>query len=219
MNYVHHGDSTWVKRESKNSNFDSAECDPKNVIYTFDATSGYGFRRMLWITTKCNAGSVWHHGCIACMSLCDKPICHLRASQLKDRDWREIAHATPPNPEAAWHAPPTLIVPGKPRAVRSTEPGQLCGDEASRGKRDGRTRLWDLKATAFTTLHWWERRSRSKFALHYTWRQKETVCKCKMDVKQCSRLKPSNEFRFEGLTNFTSSVEGIVQIQDVNPRI
>jgi hypothetical protein len=36
---------------------------------------------------------------------------------------------------------------------------------------------------------------------------------------QCSRLKPSYEFHFEGLSNFKSSVEGLVQIQDVNPRI
>ena len=36
---------------------------------------------------------------------------------------------------------------------------------------------------------------------------------------QCSRLKPSYEFHFEGLSNFSLSVEGLVQIQDVNPRI
>ena len=36
---------------------------------------------------------------------------------------------------------------------------------------------------------------------------------------QRSRLKPSYEFRFEGLSNFSSFVEGLVQIQDVNPRI
>ena len=36
---------------------------------------------------------------------------------------------------------------------------------------------------------------------------------------QCSRLKPSFEFHFEGLSNFNSSVERLVQIQDVNPRI
>ena len=37
--------------------------------------------------------------------------------------------------------------------------------------------------------------------------------------KQCSRLKPSYEFHFEGLSNFSISVEGLVQIQDVKPRI
>ena len=36
---------------------------------------------------------------------------------------------------------------------------------------------------------------------------------------QCSKLKPSYEFHFEGLWNFCPSVEGLVQIQDVNPRI
>ena len=36
---------------------------------------------------------------------------------------------------------------------------------------------------------------------------------------QCSRLKPSHEFQFEGLSNFSRLVEGLVQIQDVNPRI
>ena len=36
---------------------------------------------------------------------------------------------------------------------------------------------------------------------------------------QCWRLKPSYEFHFEGLSNFSPSVEGLVQIWDVNPRI
>ena len=36
---------------------------------------------------------------------------------------------------------------------------------------------------------------------------------------QCSRLKPSYEFHFEGLSNFNRSFEGLVQIQDVNPRM
>ena len=36
---------------------------------------------------------------------------------------------------------------------------------------------------------------------------------------QWSRLKPSNEFHFEGLSNFSLSVEGLVQIQYINPRI
>ena len=36
---------------------------------------------------------------------------------------------------------------------------------------------------------------------------------------QCSRLKPSHKFHFEGLSNFTSLVEGLVQIRDVNLRI
>ena len=36
---------------------------------------------------------------------------------------------------------------------------------------------------------------------------------------QCSRLKPSYEFHIEGLLDFSSSVEGLVEIQDVNPRI
>ena len=36
---------------------------------------------------------------------------------------------------------------------------------------------------------------------------------------QCSRLKPSYEFHFEGFSNFSPSVEGLVQIQDVNARI
>jgi hypothetical protein len=35
---------------------------------------------------------------------------------------------------------------------------------------------------------------------------------------QHSRLKPSHEFHFEGLSNFSSSVEGLVQIQDVDPK-
>jgi hypothetical protein len=34
----------------------------------------------------------------------------------------------------------------------------------------------------FKHSHWWKRRSRSKFASHYTWRT-NGVCKCKMDVK------------------------------------
>ena len=38
-------------------------------------------------------------------------------------------------------------------------------------------------------------------------------------LRRCPRLKPSYEFHFEGLSNFSSSVEGLVQIQDVNPRI
>ena len=37
--------------------------------------------------------------------------------------------------------------------------------------------------------------------------------------KQCSRLMPSYQFRFEGLSNFSLSFERLVQIQDVNPRI
>ncbi len=37
--------------------------------------------------------------------------------------------------------------------------------------------------------------------------------------EQCSRLMPSNDFHFEGLSNFSPSVERLVQIQDVNPRI
>ena len=37
--------------------------------------------------------------------------------------------------------------------------------------------------------------------------------------QRCSRLNPSYEFHFEGLSNFSLSVEGLVQIQDVNPRI
>jgi hypothetical protein len=32
-------------------------------------------------------------------------------------------------------------------------------------------------------------------------------------------VKPSYELHFEGLSNFSCSVEGLVQIQDVNPRI
>ena len=36
---------------------------------------------------------------------------------------------------------------------------------------------------------------------------------------QCSRLKPSYEFHFEGLSNFNSSIKGLVRIQDVNLRI
>ena len=35
----------------------------------------------------------------------------------------------------------------------------------------------------------------------------------------CSRLKASYEFHFEGLSNFSPSVKGLVQIQDVNSRI
>ena len=40
-----------------------------------------------------------------------------------------------------------------------------------------------------------------------------------MAYNHCSRLKPSYEFHFEGLSNFNASIEGLVQIQDVNPRI
>ena len=36
---------------------------------------------------------------------------------------------------------------------------------------------------------------------------------------QCSRLKSSYEFHFEGLSNFNPSAEGLVCIQDVTPRI
>jgi len=32
-------------------------------------------------------------------------------------------------------------------------------------------------------------------------------------------LKPSYEFYFEGLSNFNSSIEGLIQTQDVDPRI
>ena len=35
----------------------------------------------------------------------------------------------------------------------------------------------------------------------------------------CSRLKPSYEFHFEGLSNFSSSTKRLVQIQDFNLRI
>ena len=35
---------------------------------------------------------------------------------------------------------------------------------------------------------------------------------------QWSRLKPSYEFHFEGLSNFSPSVEGLVQIQDVESK-
>jgi hypothetical protein len=38
-------------------------------------------------------------------------------------------------------------------------------------------------------------------------------------AEQCSRLNPSYEFHFEGLSNLNPSVEGLVQTQDVNPRI
>ena len=38
-------------------------------------------------------------------------------------------------------------------------------------------------------------------------------------VLQCSKLKPSYEFQFEGLSNFNPLVEGLVQIQDINLRI
>ena len=37
--------------------------------------------------------------------------------------------------------------------------------------------------------------------------------------QQCSRLKPSHEFHFEGLSNFNSSIQGLAQIQDVNTKI
>ena len=38
-------------------------------------------------------------------------------------------------------------------------------------------------------------------------------------LDQCSRSKLSCEFHFEGLSNFNASIEGYVQIQNVNPRI
>ena len=40
---------------------------------------------------------------------------------------------------------------------------------------------------------------------------------CKV-VIQWSRLKSSYEFHFEVLSNFSLSIEGLVQIQDVNPK-
>ena len=40
-----------------------------------------------------------------------------------------------------------------------------------------------------------------------------------MNTEQCSRLKPSYEFHFEGLPDFNPLIEGLVQNQDVNPRI
>jgi hypothetical protein len=36
---------------------------------------------------------------------------------------------------------------------------------------------------------------------------------------QCSRLKPSYKFHFEGLLKLSSSAEGLVQIQNVDLRI
>jgi hypothetical protein len=36
---------------------------------------------------------------------------------------------------------------------------------------------------------------------------------------QCSILKPSYEFHFEGLSNFSPSLASLVQIQDINPRV
>ena len=39
------------------------------------------------------------------------------------------------------------------------------------------------------------------------------------EQNQCSRLKPSYESHFEGLSNFSPSVKGLVQNQDINPRI
>lgn len=38
-------------------------------------------------------------------------------------------------------------------------------------------------------------------------------------LMQCSRLRPSYEFHFERLSKFSPSVDGLVHIQDVNPRI
>ena len=35
----------------------------------------------------------------------------------------------------------------------------------------------------------------------------------------CSSLKPSYEFHVEGLSNLSPSIEGLVQIQDINPEI
>ena len=35
---------------------------------------------------------------------------------------------------------------------------------------------------------------------------------------QCSKLRPSYEFHFEGLSNFNPSIEGSVQLQGLNPR-
>ena len=53
--------------------------------------------------------------------------------------------------------------------------------------------------------------------------EKNLEPKCMRDVGghslQCSKLKPSYEFHFEGLSNFNPSTEGFVQIQDVNPKI
>ena len=37
--------------------------------------------------------------------------------------------------------------------------------------------------------------------------------------KQCSRLKPSYEFHFERISNFSPSIDGLVQIQDANLKI
>ena len=40
-----------------------------------------------------------------------------------------------------------------------------------------------------------------------------------IDREQCSRLKPSYKFHFEGFSNSSPLGEGLVQIQDVNSRI
>ena len=51
------------------------------------------------------------------------------------------------------------------------------------------------------------------------WNDNFFIFMAKFGCHQCSRLKPSYEFHFEGLSNFSLSVKGLAQIQDVNPRI
>ena len=67
--------------------------------------------------------------------------------------------------------------------------------------------ITDGRATANADAGWVELLSRSGLAnpVH------GVAC------RQCSRLKPSYEFHFEGVSNFNASVEGLVQMQDVNP--
>ena len=58
---------------------------------------------------------------------------------------------------------------------------------------------------------------------HYCWVldvYKKTIRKNRLRwCHKCSRSKPSYEFHFEGFSNFSSLVEGLVQIQDNNPRM
>ena len=50
--------------------------------------------------------------------------------------------------------------------------------------------------------------------------EKQTRCygRKMQGLLKCSRLKPSYEVHLEGFSNFSPSVEGYVQIQDVNLR-
>ena len=74
--------------------------------------------------------------------------------------------------------------------------------------------LWKvLPSTVSSVLPEWFRLFSSLLRSYY--RRSHVV----ITFDECSRLKPSDEFHFKGLSNVSSSVEPPVQIQDVNPRL